>query len=164
MFKPATLPQVLIFAGLLFVMDALIANSVCLSLLVGIFQVVVGLPLLLLKREGRRQRLRNIGILVGVLVMVVVLVKVNAYVAPLHADRLIVAIESYRAATGVYPKKLDDLVPKFIDHVPWAQYTLGGEFRYLRGGTAEPPMLWFNPHGMDHRIYRFETKDWGYLG
>jgi hypothetical protein len=29
--------------------------------------------------------------------------------------------------------------------------------------TAEPPMLWYNPHGMDHRIYRFNTKDWGYL-
>jgi hypothetical protein len=96
--------------------------------------------------------------------MVVVMVNVNAYIAPLHANRLIEAIESYRAATGVYPKKLDDLVPKFIDHVPYAQYTLGGIFWYTGGGTAEPPMLWYNPHGMDHRIFRFKTKDWGYLG
>jgi hypothetical protein len=163
MFKPASLLPVLFFAGFLFVMDALMVNIVFLSLLVGIFQVVVGLPLLFLK-DGRRQRLRNIAIFVGVLVMVVVMVKVNAYIAPLHADRLIEAIESYRAATGVYPKKLDDLVPKFIDHVPCAQYTLGGIFWYTGGGTAEPPMLWYNPHGMDHRIYRFKTKDWGYLG
>jgi hypothetical protein len=55
-------------------------------------------------------------------------------------------------------------VPTFIDHVPCAQYTLGGIFWYTGGGTAEPPMLWYNPHGMDHRIYRFKTKDWGYLG
>lgn len=96
--------------------------------------------------------------------MVVVMVNVNEYVAPLHADRLIVAIESYRAATGLYPKKLDDLVPRFIDHVPWAQYKFGGRFWYALGGSAEPPMLWYNPHGMDHRIYRFVTKDWGYLG
>ena len=163
MFKPSSLRPVLFFAGLLFVMDALLVNMVFLSLLVGIFQVVVGLPLLFLKQD-RRQRLRNIGIFVGVLVMVAVMVKVNAYIAPLHADRLIEAIESYRAATGVYPKKLDDLVPKFIDHVPYAQYTLGGIFWYTGGGTAEPPMLWYNPHGMDHRIYRFKTKDWGYLG
>ena len=164
MFKPASLLPVLFFAGLLFVMDALIVNVVFFSLLVGIPLVVVGLPLLLLKRDGRRQGLGIIGIFAGVLVMVVVMVKVNAYVAPLHADRLIVAIESYRAATGVYPKELDDLVPKFIDHVPRAQYTLGGRFWYSGGGTAEPPKLWYNPHQMDHRIYRFETKDWGYLG
>ena len=164
MFKPASLLPVLFFAGLLFVMDALLVNTVFLSLLVGIFQVVVGLPLLFLKQDGRRQRLRNIGTFVGVLVMVVVMVNVNAYIAPLHADRLIEAIESYRAATGVYPKKLDDLVPKFIDHVQYAQYTLDGIFWYTGGGTAEPPMLWYNPHGMDHRIYRFKTKDWGYLG
>lgn len=164
MFKPASLLQVLIFANLLFVMDALMVNVVFLSLLVGIFQVVVGLPLLSLKRDGRRQRLRNIAILVGELVMVVVLVKVNTYVAPLHADRLIVAIESYRASNGVYPKGLDDLVPKFIDHVPWAQYTFGGRFWYSGGGTEEPPKLWYNPHQMDHRIYRFETKDWWHLG
>lgn len=164
MFKPAGLRAVLVLAGLLFVMDALMLNAAFLSRFVGMFQLVVGLPLLFLKQEGRRQRIRNIGIFVGVLVVVVVMVKVNAYIAPLHADRLIEAIESYRAETGVYPRKLDDLVPNFIDHVPYAQYTLGGTFLYTCGGTAKPPMLWYNPHGMDHRIYRFKTKDWGYLG
>ncbi len=162
-FKPASLLSVLIVAALLFVMDALMVNAVFLSLLVGIFQVVVGLPLWFLKQDGRRQRLRNIGIFLGVLLMVVVMVKVNAYIAPLHAHRLVEAIETYRSATGVYPQKLDDLVPKFIDHVPYAQYTIGGHFWYVFGGKAEPPMLWYNPHGMDHRIYHFKTKDWGYL-
>jgi hypothetical protein len=144
-FKPAGLLAVLIVASLLFVMDALMGNWVFLSLLVGILQVVVGLPLLFLKQEGRRQRLRNISIFLGVLVMVVVMVNVNAYIAPLRADRLIKGIESYRAATGVYPQKLDDLVPKYIDHVPYAQYTIGGIFWYTGGGTAEPPGLWYNP-------------------
>ncbi len=162
-FKPASLTQVLIFAGLVFVMDALLVNVVFLSLFVGIFQVVVGLPVLFLNRDDRRQRLRNISLLMGVVVMVVVLVKVNAYVPRLHADRLIEAIEKYRAATGVYPKKLDDLVPKFIEHVPCAQYKFDGGFHYVSGGTADPPMFWYNPHGMDHRGYRFETRDWFYL-
>jgi hypothetical protein len=161
-FQPAGLPAVLIVASLLFFMDALIVNAVFLSLLVGIFQVVVGIPLLYLK-DGRHQRLRNISILLGVFATVIIAVNVNAYVAPLHADRLIKAIESYRAANGIYPQKLDDLVPKFVDHVPHAQYTLGGVFFYVRGGTKEPPMLWYNPHGMDHRTYHFETKDWNYL-
>ena len=162
-FKPARLPAVLIGASVLFVMDALVGNVVFLSLFVAVFQVVVGIPLLFFKRDWRRQRLRNIGIFLGVLVMVVVMVKVNAYIAPLHAERLIKAIESYRAASGVYPQKLDDLVPKYIDHVPYAQYTSLGVFWYARGGTKESPMLWYNPHGMDHRTYYFETKDWHYL-
>jgi heme/copper-type cytochrome/quinol oxidase subunit 4 len=164
-FKPASLPQVLIFAAFLLIMEALLMNIVFLSWFVGIFQVVVGLPLFLfLKRDDQRQRLRNITILLGVVVMVVVLVKVNAYVAPLRANQLIAAIESYRAENGVYPKALDDLVPKFIDHVPRAQYTLDGTFHYMDGGTAKPPMLWYNPHQMDHRGYHFGTKDWFYLG
>ena len=65
---------------------------------------------------------------------------------------------------GVYPKELDDLVPQFIDHVPYAQYTLGGFFYYTRGGTAEPPAFFYNPHGMDHQGYDFQTKRWYYLG
>ncbi len=142
-------------------MDALIVNALFLSLLAAILQVIVGLPLIFLKPDGRRQVLGNIAALGGALVLV--MVNVNAYIAPLHADRLVEAIENYRAGTGMYPKKLDDLAPKFIDHVPCAQYTLGGIFYDTGGGTAEPPTLWYNPHGMDHRIYRFETRDWRYL-
>ena len=163
-FKPASLLSVLIVAGLLFVMDALMVNAVFLSLLVGIFQVVVGLPLWFLKQDGRRQRLRNIGIFLGVLLMVVVMVKVNAYIAPLHAHRLIEAIESYRSATGVYPQKLDDSRAEI--HRPCAIRSVHTRRHFLLHGRgkAEPPMLWYNPHGMDHRIYDFKTKDWEYLG
>ncbi|MEN6457662.1 MAG: hypothetical protein ABFC63_01920 [Thermoguttaceae bacterium] len=164
MLKPASLPAVLVVASLLFVMDALMVNVVFLSLLTAIFQLVVGLPLLYLRQDERRKRLRNVCIFLGTFVMAVAMVNVNAYIAPLHADRLIKAIESYRAANGVYPQKLDDLVPTFIDHVPYAQYTIMGVFFYVRGGTKEPPVLWYNPHGMDHRTYYFKTKDWHYLG
>jgi hypothetical protein len=128
--------------------------------------VVVVLPLSFLKRNAphRRQTLKGIGICLGALVLVIVMVKVNAYVAPLHAQRVVDAIESYRAAKGVYPKTLDDLVPQFIDHVPYAQYTLGGFFYYMRGGTTEAPIVFCNPHGMDHRGYDFRTKRWTYVG
>ena len=162
--KPGRLFPVLFFSGCLFVMDALVVNAVFLSLFFGIIVMVVELPMIFLKPDGRRQRVRNIGIFGYALIMVVILVNVNAYIAPLRAHRLIDAIERYRGANGVYPKKLDDLVPKFIDHVPTAQYTFLGQFWYVRGGTAEPPMFWYNPHGMDHRTYNFETKTWGYLG
>lgn len=163
MFKPADLPRVLILAAFVFLTDALGVNVVFLSWFVGAFLVMVGLPLLFLMTEGRRLRLRNIAILAAAIVAAVVLVNVNARVAPSRADRLVRAVENYRAEVGVYPKKLDDLVPKFIDRVPCAQYTLGGDFHYLRGGTTDPPMLWYNPHQMDHRGYQFDEKRWWYL-
>lgn len=159
----SSLFPVLSLAGFGFVMDALIGNAVAFSLLVGMVQVVVALPLWFFRRDGRPQILKSIGIFGGVFILVVIMVRVNGSIAPLRAGRVIRAIESYRAATGVYPNELDDLVPKFIDHVPCAQYTSGGNFRYTGGGTVKPPRFWYNPHGMDHRIYRFETKDWGYL-
>ena len=106
---------------------------------------------------------RNVGVYLSALLLVIGMVKVNAYVAPLHAQRVIDAIESYRAATGVYPKELADLVPQYIDHVPYAQYTFMGFFYYMRGGAEEPPTFFYNPHGLDHHGYDFRTKRWYYL-
>ena len=165
-FRRPSVLSALVAASILFVMDALIGNVVLLCLLMGIYQVVVELPLSFLKRNGptRRQSLRNIAVYLGALLLAIVMVKVNAYVAPLHAHQIIDAIESYHAANGVYPKELDDLVPQFIDHVPCAQYTFGGFFYYMRGGTIEAPIFFYNPHGMDHHGYDFKTKRWFYLG
>lgn len=38
-----------------------------------------------------------------------------------NAGRIIEACEEYRSARGVYPQKLDQLVPQFLEHVPRAK-------------------------------------------
>jgi hypothetical protein len=158
---PAILLATLVFTG-----DVLLVNVVSFSAVVVVFNVAVSLPLSFLKRYRSRRRhvYRTLAIYLGTLALVVVMVEVNEHVAPLRAQRLVDAIESYRAATGIYPKKLDDLVPDHIDRVPCAQYTLGGVFYYFHGGTEEPPIFFCNPHFMDHRGYDFKTKKWTYLG
>ena len=60
MFKPSSLLSVLIVASLFFVFDALMMNVVFLSLLAGIVQAVVGLPLLF-----RDQGLALLGLIGG---------------------------------------------------------------------------------------------------
>jgi hypothetical protein len=153
-------------AAFLFALDALVLNAVCFSLICGLFVVMVGVPLSFIKRHEafRRQTLIDIAIYLLVsLVPVIVMVNVNAHVAHARAERLIAAIECCRTATGAYPRELADLVPEFIDRVPRAQYTLIGSFSYVYWGTEKPPSLWYNPHAMDHRIYDFKTKKWGYL-
>jgi hypothetical protein len=125
--------------------------------------LLVGLPQLFRKRykRFRRNLLRNFGVFLGALVLAVVMVNVNACVAPLRAQRLINAIESYRAATGTYPQTLDYLVPKYIDHVPCAAYTLRGRFSYVSPAPTEA-LLWYSPHGMDNRTYILKDKRWRY--
>ena len=162
--KPS-LAGVTAVAAVVFVIDALVLNCVFFSLLPPVIGLLVARPLSFLKRfrPQRRHILGSIGIFLGALALVVAMGYVNARIGPSHAQRLIDAIENYRAATGVYPQKLDDLVPKFIDHVPYAQYKLIGQFYYVRGAPTEA-LLWYNPHGMDHRGYNFKTKRWGYAG
>ena len=164
--KPSRLRPVLFFAGLLFVMDALIMHLVFLSLLVGTFQVVVGLPLLFLKQD-RRQRLRNTAILVGVLVMVVVLVKVNAYVAPLHADRLIEAIvRVIRAATGVYPKNSMISCRNSSTTCAMRSVHTRRHFHCCTPAVVQQstPTLWYNPHGMDPSHLPLQDQGLGISG
>ena len=164
--RDPSLIGVMAVATILFALDGLVVNVVFFSILPVVIELLVLLPLSFLKRYKplRRHRLKSIGVFLGALALVIVMVNVNARIAPLRAQRLIDAIESYRAATGDYPQKLDDLVPKFIDGVPRAQYTLGGEFFYLRLAPTEPPTLRYNPHGMDHCIYFFKDKRWTYMG
>ena len=93
--------------------------------------MVIGLPLSILEQDRRLQRRRNIGIFLGVLVMIVVMVNVNAYIAPLHVSG---SSRQSRLSGGKWgmPKKLDDLVPESIDHVPYARHKFLGIFWYAR--------------------------------
>ncbi len=144
--------------------DAFLMNFVFLSALLAVWQALVVLPLSFLKRneETRSQRLRNVGISLGTMLVVCALVILNGHIAPLRADRLIDAIETYRRENGAYPEQLESLVPRYIDRIPTAQYTIMGEFHYQPHVDPEP-ILWYNPHGMDHRLYKFGSKTWHYL-
>lgn len=47
----------------------------------------------------------------------------------------------------------------FASHGPPA---FGSVFNYVCLEEGDP-MLWYNPHLMDHRCYHFGTKQWSYL-
>ena len=160
---PSILPSI-IFATILFCFDALMMNFVLWLWLAVVWQVLVAVVFLFLNQNEsvRRHRLRKIVVYSLAALLAPGVVRVNEHVAPLHAQRLINAVEDYRATTGAYPKKLEDVVPEFIDKVPRPQYTLGSMFFYVEG-LSRGPVLWYNPHGMDHRRYHFTTKEWTYL-
>lgn len=54
----------------------------------------------------------------------------QGWIARTNAEEIVQASEQYRSKNGVYPKKLDDLVPVYLSSVPLAKYALAGKFEY----------------------------------
>jgi hypothetical protein len=78
-------------------------------------------------------------------------------ISDINAQRIINACEEYQADNGRFPKKLDDLVPKYLAEVPPAKYCGTGTFMYYRN------MLWWNRHDFHRRIYFLDEKRWSGL-
>jgi hypothetical protein len=83
--------------------------------------------------------------------------------AEANAQRVVAACEEYHAANGTFPKNLDELVPQYMNSVPFAKYCLlqPGRFAYYNSGT--PMLVWQVVPPYYRRIYNFETRSWSYL-
>ena len=86
-------------------------------------------------------------------------------VAETNGQRIVAACEEYHAANGRFPRKLDELVPKYMNSVPVAKYTLGpwGRFIYVSSKPADAMLFWHIVPPHYRKIYRFETRSWSYL-
>ena len=85
-------------------------------------------------------------------------------VADANARRVVAACEAYHAAHGDFPRKLDELVPEFLDSVPPAKYCLGPPSLFFYAyNQGRPAFFWqvVPPHG--RRTYDFESRRWGHL-
>lgn len=94
------------------------------------------------------------------------LVVANCYVqgriARANSERLIQACEQYREASGAYPERLDDLVPRYLSSVPRAKYCCFlGEFMYW--GPPRAFFWWVEIPPFGRRVYDLETGEWSYL-
>jgi hypothetical protein len=136
------------------------------AFLVGVFLIFVYLPRSLLARKYatcRKDRLIRFSLYLTAVGVVLSLIPINRQIAQDRAERIIAAVENYKAAEGRYPDRLDQLVPKFMAEVPAkarVAFTDSG-FRYLAG---DGPMLMYvamPPFG--RRIYTFETRSWGFI-
>lgn len=85
---------------------------------------------------------------------------VQLEIAETNAQRVVEACEAYHAATGVFPKDLNKLVPRYLNSIPPAKHCMAGNFSYYSG----TPMLYWHvvpPHL--RKIYDFNTRRWTYL-
>ncbi len=87
-------------------------------------------------------------------------------VAETNGQRLVAACEEYHAANGRFPKKLDELVPKYMNSVPVAKYCLapGSEFLYVSNDDPSSALLaWEIVAPYYRKVYNFGTRRWRYL-
>jgi len=135
------------------------------AFLAGCFLALVYLPRSLFSKKFaacRRERLSRLGIYAAAVIAVFGLRVVTCRVARERADRIVAAVDAYKAARGSYPDRLDQLVPEFIPEIPAkARLTpMDRGFSYLSGPSGH--VLWYvetPPFGRP--TYTFERGKWG---
>lgn len=114
------------------------------------------------KRPGWEIGLSRIVIPVLILAIVAGNAAMQSKTANANAERIIVACEQFRAATGKYPNQLDELVPKYLSSIPRAKYALMfSDFRY-RNLDGNHQIMWDERPPFGRRIYDFELRKWRY--
>jgi len=160
-----SLPLAVTLSLLLILIDALWLNQGGIAFLVGAFVLLVGLPRSLLRKFAptRLQRLRNLGIYLSAVVLVFGLNHLNNQIAQSRADVLVSAVKTFYSENQHYPQSLNDLVPRYVEQIPSAKYTLASnEFRYVnseQGVYLEYTEL--PPFGRPH--FSFNTGQWLYM-
>jgi len=155
----------LVGAAVLLSYDAVLSGSFLLSALVcPIWFVVVAFRGLI----GRDWRLGLLRVAIPLLTLVIVLGNnaIQWKIGEANMERIITACESFHAANGQYPKKLNDLVPQYLPSIPRERYCLfdtGFMYFNFPDQSHSPMLVWVKIPPFGRKIYSFEDKSWGYL-
>lgn len=103
----------------------------------------------------RKQRLRNLGIYVVAVIVVIVNYSHGFAVAQDRGQVLVSAIKAFHDAHQHFPDRLEELVPKYIDRVPPAMY---GRFYYFNSAEAGPTFFYVTLPPFGRRAYCFAEK------
>jgi hypothetical protein len=138
-----------------FAYDAFVIGESLIAILVAIVMIAVGLS-----RPRHGARLAAVYLAMAVAAAAVVVG--NQQIARARAQRIVAALQAYKAAHGAFPDRLTDLVPAYLPAVPRARWVLvSGEFHYSHDAESDDGTLWFpslSPFG--RRLYRLQTASW----
>lgn len=152
-------------AAVLLAFDAVHGGTFLMSIIFCPLWILVSLLKSAIHRPGWGLALVRIGIPALTLGLVMANNAVQLRIAEGNAQRVVAACEAYHAASGRFPKKLDELVPQYMSSVPVAKYTMGpwGRFVYSNGGSGKPMLFWYVVPPYYRRSYDFETRRWRYF-
>ncbi|MCX5804432.1 MAG: hypothetical protein NTU69_13055 [Proteobacteria bacterium] len=135
-----------------------------------IFAFLVALMVIALKRVKSehpvRMKLIAIGIYTVMLVCAIALKAINNQVSLRNASVIIAACEQYKTKKGVYPDRLNNLVPEYLSKVPVARYSGITGWTYFhhskkREDEGDYYTLQYSYESLfGRRFYNSETKQW----
>ena len=158
-----------IVGTLVYLFDGWVLGQGALSLLVGAIAMLVAIAKGLAALLGKRSRAAAVQLAVALLwvstmALTIVTVRFQASHAQARAETLVSACKAYKATNGVYPERLQDLVPRYLPSVPRAKYTLGfGEFLYHRSAHDEAMLMYTSIPPFLRTFYDFEKERWSTL-
>jgi hypothetical protein len=150
-------------ASILLAWDVGNSGSFLLSLMVCPFWLLGSVLNNLAQRPGWSVALVRIAIPGLTLGMALGINELQLRMAYANADRIINACNRFHADRGMYPSKLDELVPDYLASVPRAKYCLAwGEFVYFDWGDKHM-LMWYYipPYGREN--YFLERGEWHFL-
>ncbi len=155
----------IISALILFFIDAFVMNQGAIAVISAMVIVLWLLPkslMLKYKRESARIPLTKAAIY-SIMVLLIFLANfANNKLAKHRAENLIIAIEKYHQQTGIYPEKLNNLVPEYISNIPRAKFTLMfNEFSYINHKDIQV-LYYIELPPFGRPIYNFNRHSWGY--
>ncbi len=122
--KPKILKNLLIALSL-FLLDAFILNQGIIALVTLFLALPVLIIRAILKWKDKVLLKRRLVIIAIYSVMVFLIIasnRINNKIALDRATTIISACDQYKVEHGVYPEKLNDLIPKYLDSIPPAKY------------------------------------------
>ncbi len=163
--KPKILKNVL-FALSLFLIDAFLLNQGIIALVTLVFVLPILIIRVILKWKDKVLLKRRFVVIVICSVMVFLIIasnRINNKIALDRASTIISACNQYRIEHGVYPDKLNDLIPKYLDSIPPSKYVVShNQFRYISSKDSHSLMfISIPPFG--RRYYVLEEKRWGFM-
>ncbi|MGZ5049358.1 MAG: hypothetical protein ACXWBI_18950 [Usitatibacter sp.] len=163
---PKQLRLAITLSIVLVLVDAFVLSQGGISLLVGAWLILVSLPMALFFKRYRGVRLiqlASIGVGLAAVATVFTVIALQNRMARHRAEAVIAAVEAFHADQKRYPDRLEQLVPKYLESVPRAKYTLMfGDFMYHNYG-ADPTLMFTALPPFGRPTYRFAKGKWGYL-
>ena len=160
------LQKTIITALILFFIDAFVMNQGAIAVISAMVIVLWLLPkslMLKYKRESARIPLTKAAIYSIMALLIFLANFANNKLAKHRAENLIVAIEKYHQQTGIYPEKLNNLVPEYISNIPRAKFTLiFNEFGCINHKDTQV-LYYIELPPFGRPIYNFNRQSWGYI-
>jgi hypothetical protein len=157
------LRKTIIIAMCLFFLDAVILHqlSVAIITLAVLFFWLIPVTLFSLKKR-EIAKIRALKMLVYFIMVVAIFVALiaNNRIAQERAIGLISVINKFHAENHRYPSALKELVPKYLEAVPWANFTLTGRFFYSESEERTTTLMYYAYFPFARRYFNFESQTW----